>query len=667
MNTEEEIKNLRAELRQHNHDYYVLNQPKVSDYEFDMKLERLQFLESEHPEFFDANSPTQRVGGDITDKFEKVEHEYPMLSLSNSYNKEEIQEWAERAVKLVGSDDVEYVLELKYDGVAISLTYENGLLVRAVTRGDGTVGENVTTNVKTIKSIPLKLKGTFPAKFEIRGEIFLPHKSFVELNAQRELDGEALYINPRNTASGTMKLQDSSVVAKRNLDCFLYYVILDRNPYLGHFESLNKAGEWGFKVPREAKNFVAKCSSVDQIMEFINYWNERRHELPFEIDGIVIKVNSFQHQDEMGFTAKSPRWAIAYKFKAENLSTRLNEVTYQVGRTGAITPVANLEPIFLAGTTVRRASLHNADQMQKLDLHEGDSVFVEKGGEIIPKVTDVDVSKRNKSAEPIQFIENCPECNSALQRKEGEVQHYCPNEEFCPPQITGRIEHFISRKAMNIDGLGAETVVQLFEAKLIKDIADLYDLEKEQLLPLERLAEKSVDNLLEGVNKSKEQSFEKVLFGLGIRYVGETVAKKLAKHFKTINGLMAASTEGLVSVDEIGERIAESVREYFDQETNTALIDRLKSSGLCFEVEESEGDSNVLEGKKIVVSGVFEKFSRNELKSSIEANGGKSVGSISSKTDYVIAGDNMGPSKRQKAEDLGIPVISENDYIQLIS
>ncbi len=590
-----------------------------------------------------------------------------MLSLSNSYNKEDIQDWAERASKLVGGNSIEYVMELKYDGVAISLIYEHGKLVRAVTRGDGSVGEDVTSNVRTIASIPLQLIGDFPERFEIRGEIFLPNESFEKLNKQRLVKGEPLYANPRNTASGTLKLQDSKVVASRGLDCFLYYVVLENSPYGGHFESLLKASEWGFKVPLESKKYVAKCASIDEIMQFINHWDFARHELPFEIDGIVMKINSYSQQEEMGFTAKSPRWAMAYKFKAENLSTKLNQVTYQVGRTGAITPVANLEPVLLAGTTVKRASLHNADQIQKLDLHEGDFVFVEKGGEIIPKVTGVDLAQRAVNAQPIVYALLCPECQTELIRKDGEAQHYCPNESGCAPQITGKMEHFISRKAMNIDGLGAETIVQLFEAGLIKNIGDLYTLKRDELLELERMAEKSVDNLLEGVEKSKEQPFEKVLFGLGIRYVGETVAKKLAKHFKNVDRLKDANLDELVAVDEIGERIAESVTDFFGSEETVELIEELKAHGLRFEIEEKERGSEVLQGKKFVVSGVFSKLSRNELKASIENNGGKNVGSISAKTDYVIAGDNMGPSKKEKANKLGVPVISEDDYLKMIS
>ncbi len=666
MNAQEEVLELREELRKHNHSYYVLSKPTISDYDFDMKLSKLHKLEQENPSLSSPDSPTQRVGGDITEKFEKVAHSSPMLSLSNSYNKEDIQEWAERAVKLTGNEELEYTLELKYDGVAISLHYEEGQLIKAVTRGDGNTGEDVTTNVRTIKSIPLKLHGDYPDKFEIRGEIFLPHASFEKLNKTREEEGEPLYANPRNTASGTLKSQDSKIPASRGLDCFLYYLVLNKNPYQGHFESLEKAGEWGFKVPQEKLKYVAKSTTVDGVMEFIGYWDNERKKLPFEIDGIVIKVNSYQLQDEMGLTAKSPRWAIAYKFKAENLSTQLVEITYQVGRTGAITPVANLEPLLLAGTTVKRASLHNQDQIEKLGIHEKDFVFVEKGGEIIPKVTNVDLDKRLADAKPVQFIPTCPECHTALVRKEGEAHHYCPNAEFCPPQITGRIEHFISRKAMNIDGLGAETIVQLFEAGLIRIPADLYDLTREQILPLERLAEKSVENILIGVEASKAQPFEKVLFGLGIRYVGETVAKKLAKHFKNIQSIKSASLESLVKVDEIGERIAESVYEYLNIEANLSQIQRMEEAGLCFETVEVTLDSEVLNGKKIVVSGVFTKLSRSELKTLIEANGGKVVGSISAKTDLLIAGENMGPAKKTKADTLGIKIIDETAFLRLI-
>jgi len=668
MDEKAEIHELRKKLNEYNHQYYVLNNSSITDYEFDKKLERLIELETKFPDLITEDSPSQRVGGDITEKFNKVKHERSMLSLSNSYNKEDIQDWAERAQKLTGTSQLEYVLELKYDGVAISITYENGKLAQAITRGDGTVGEDVTTNVKTIRSIPLSLNGNPPEKFEIRGEILMSHSSFSKLNALREKNNEPLYANPRNTASGTLKLQDSNVVASRNLDCFLYSVYTDKQIFKNHSESLENAWQWGFKVPQKDDNYVCVTDSVNGIMDFINYWDKERSNLPFEIDGIVIKVNSYQFQDEMGLTAKSPRWAIAYKFKAENVSTLLEKVTYQVGRTGAVTPVANLSPVALAGTTVKRASLHNSDQIAKLGLYENDHVYIEKGGEIIPKVTGVDLSKRKPNAIPIEFAEFCPECGSKLQRSEGEAQHYCLNTDGCPPQITGKIEHFISRKAMNIDGLGAETVVQLYEAGLIKNIADLYHLNKEELLKLDRLGEKSVDNLLLGVEASKEKPFEKVLFGLGIRYVGETVAKKLAAHFKSIDALSTATEEELVAVDEIGERIAQSTATYFDEESKLNLINRLKEAGLKFELEESDSPaSDVLLGKKFVVSGVFSTLSRNDIKRLIEENGGKNVGSISSKTDYVLAGENMGPSKKEKADKLNIPVISENDFLKMIN
>ncbi|WP_306640055.1 NAD-dependent DNA ligase LigA [Sanyastnella coralliicola] len=672
MNTEQaraRIDQLTEELREHNHKYYVLNTPSISDYDFDMLLKELEQLESAHPELAHENSPTKRVGGDITEKFEKYTHRYPMLSLSNSYSKEEISEWAARLEKTIENEEVEFVMELKYDGVAISLTYENGELVRAVTRGDGETGEVVTANVRTIRSIPLKLKGdAWPSSFVIRGEIFFPLEKFEALNKQREADGLELYANPRNTASGTLKNQDSKLVAERQLDCLLYSIYAPEQLVTNHYDGLTHASEWGFKVPPAAKKYIGKANSVDGIMEFISYWDEHRHQLPFEIDGIVIKVNQYDQQERLGMTAKSPRWAIAYKFKAEAALTRLNEITYQVGRTGAITPVANLEPVLLAGTTVKRASLHNADQIKKLDIREGDYVYVEKGGEIIPKVTGVELSKRPADSKPHVYITHCPECGTELIRKEGEAQHYCPNETGCPPQIKGRMEHFISRKAMNIDGLGPETIDQLWEAGLLKNAASLYQLKAEDVLPLERMGERSVEKLLEGLTASKERPFAKVLFALGIRYVGETVAKKLTKEFKTIDALQAASLEELVAVDEIGDRIAESVIEYFAEEKNQEIVALLREAGLQFEAEESEGPTSaLLEGKSFVVSGVFTQYSRNEIKAAIEANGGKNVGSISKKTDYVLAGDKMGPSKLKKAEDLGIPIISEQDFIDMIN
>ena len=661
-----EIAKLTDELNIHNHLYYVENNPSISDYDFDMLLKRLQELEVQFPELADDNSPTKRVGGDITKKFETVVHKYPMLSLSNTYSEEEIEEWVTRVKKQV-EDDIEYVCELKYDGVAIGIQYVNGELRQAVTRGDGTQGENVTSNVKTIRTIPLSLKGDFPNDFEIRGEIFFPVHNFQKLNELKREAGEQEFANPRNTASGTLKMQDSKVVAQRGLDCFLYGVYGTGDLRDGHFETVKKVADWGFKIPPSNKRYIEKTTTVHGVMDFIHYWNKERVNLPFEIDGIVIKVNNYHKQEELGYTAKSPRWAIAYKFKAERVETILKEVTYQVGRTGAITPVANLEAVQLGGTTVKRASLHNADQIAKLDLHENDCVFVEKGGEIIPKIVGVNEDARQPGADKIAFIEECPECKTTLIRKEGEAQHYCPNEKGCPTQIKGRIEHFISRKAMNIDGLGAETVDALVEANLIRNCADLYTLTFDEIVNLERMADKSANNLLVGVENSKNQPFPKVLFGLGIRFVGETVAKKLAKSLKNIDALMSASFEQLIEIDEIGDRIAESIIAFFEDEENNQLINRLKLYGLKFEVEEKEKSSSILEGKSFVVSGVFTAFSRNELKELIELNGGKNVGSISKKTNYVVAGDKMGPSKLQKATELGVTILSEDDFIALLN
>ncbi len=671
MNTEEaqkRIQELSQLLHKYNRHYYLLNESLVSDQEFDALLRELQELENHFPQFKNENSPTQRVGGALSDKFEKVKHEHPMLSLSNTYSLEEIQDWEDRLRKS-SEEDLEYVLELKYDGVAISMIYENGALVRAVTRGDGQTGEDVTKNVRTISTVPLVLDANaVPERFEIRGEIFFPLKEFNELNEMRQLEGLELYANPRNTASGTLKNQDSKVVASRGLDCFLYSIHVGEKRFESHFEALQAAREWGFKAPPAEKKYVAKAKNVEEIMEFIQYWDEARKDLPFEIDGIVIKVNTFDLQEMLGMTAKSPRWAIAYKFKAAQVSTLLEDISYQVGRTGAITPVAHLKAVHLAGTVVKRASLHNADQIEKLDIRIGDTVFVEKGGEIIPKVLGVNLALRPDNSSPHEYIDHCPECQTALIRREGEAQHYCPNENHCPPQITGRIEHFISRKAMNIDGLGGETVEQLWKAGLIESCADLYHLNYDDVLALERMAEKSVQNLLNGIDASKSQAFEKVLFALGIRYVGETVAKKLAKHFKNMDALQEADVEALVSVDEIGERIAHSLRDYFEDPEHQKMLEDLKVSGLQFEVEESDlPQSDQLEGKSFVVSGVFSVYSRNEIKALIEQNGGKNVGSISKKTDYVLAGDKMGPSKLKKAEDLGIPIISEQDFIEMIS
>ena len=659
-----QIEQLRKELREHNHSYYVLDTPTISDYEFDIKLKELEALEVKYPEFFDENSPTQRVGGTISKNFETVTHKNRMYSLDNSYSKEDLLDWEKRIQKGLGIEAVEYTCELKYDGASINLSYEDGTLKSAVTRGDGFQGDDVTANIKTIRSIPLQLKNNAISTFEIRGEIILPLDGFNKMNEERVEAGEDPYRNPRNTASGSLKLQDSAEVANRPLDCLLYHVVGERLPFKSHFEALQNARKAGFKVPETLT--VAK--SIEKVLEYINHWDTERHNLPYETDGVVIKVNSLAHQDELGYTAKAPRWAIAYKFKAEQESTILNKITYQVGRTGAITPVANLEPVQLAGTTVKRASLHNADQIAKLDIREGDTVFVEKGGEIIPKVIGVDLSKRPQDSKPTIYATECPECNTPLFRTEGDAKHYCPNEFGCPTQITGRIQHFISRKAMNIDGLGSETVELLFKENLVKNYADLYDLKVEQITPLERMAEKSAQNMIAGIEASKQIPFEKVLFALGIRFVGETVAKKLAKHFKSIGSLMNASFEELITVDEIGDRIAQSIVDFSNDLYNIQLIDRLKNCGLQLELsaEAQEGQTEILFGKIFVVSGVFTKLTRNELKKSIEDNGGKVSSSISKKTTYIIAGDNMGPSKRTKAEELGIPIISEDDYLNML-
>jgi len=661
--TEQEIKGLRDELREHNYNYYVLDNATISDYEYDIKLKKLQELEAKHPEFFDANSPTQRVGGEVTKNFETIPHEHRMYSLDNSYSKEDLQDWETRIKKLVDGD-IYYTCELKYDGASISLTYEAGNLVKAVTRGDGFQGDNVTANIKTIKSVPLQLKGDYPVKFDIRGEIVLPFEGFHKMNEERIEIGEEPYRNPRNTASGSLKLQDSTEVAKRPLECLLYNLMGSNLRINTQFESLDKARHWGFKVPEAAK----LVNSIDEVLEFIEYWNIHRHDLPYETDGVVIKVNNLQQQEELGYTAKAPRWAMAYKFKAEQVSTRLNSIVYQVGRTGAITPVANLEPVELAGTTVKRASLHNADQIKKLDIRVGDTVYVEKGGEIIPKILGVDLSKRPLNSEPTRYIAQCPECETALVRQDGEAQHYCPNYNGCNPQIIGRIQHFISRKAMDIDGLGGETVALLVNEGLINNYSDLYELTKEQVIPLERMAEKSADNLIQGIEQSRNIPFERVLFALGIRYVGETVAKKLAKHYKSIDAITGASQEELVNVDEIGIKIAESVTAFFAFEENILTINRLKDFGVQLEMsaEQLIGQTDKLKGDIIVVTGIFETISRNDLKKLIEDNGGKVSSSISSKTSYIVAGDNMGPSKKEKAEKLGVILISEFEFLQKI-
>jgi DNA ligase (NAD+) len=665
---QEKIEELSEQIRKHNYDYYMNDSPQIPDYDFDQLLEELQHLEKEYPQFAEENSPTKRVGGAITKNFETVVHRYPMLSLSNSYNREDLIDFDQRVQKLAGKK-VEYTCELKYDGVAIGIQYKNGQLFRAVTRGDGSKGDDITENVKTIRAVPLKLTGDYPDEFEIRGELFYPLSVFKALNKSREAAGEDRLANPRNAASGTLKMQDSKVVASRKLDCYLYYVLGENLPFKSHEENLDAAASWGFKVPKKSDKLFATYQSIEEIFEFIEHWSVARNHLNFEIDGIVIKVNDYYLQEELGYTAKSPRWAIAYKFKAEQVETLLNKITYQVGRTGAITPVANLDPILLAGTTVKRASLHNADQIAKLDIREGDLVQVEKGGEIIPKVVGVNLEERPVTSEPTKYISQCPECETELIRIEGEAKHYCPNETGCPTQIKGKITHFISRKAMDIDGLGEETIEQLFAVGLIYNYADLYTLIEADLLKLERMAQKSVSNLLQGVKNSNQIPFERVLFALGIRYVGETVSKKLAKYFKSMDAILNASLEELVAVDEIGEKIAESLYFFLQKEEQIELINRLKSYGLQFEIVEQESTqiSTIFEGKAFVVSGVFETYSRNELKKAIEDYGGKNVGSISKKTDYLVAGDKMGPAKKEKAESLGVSILSEQEFIEMLN
>ncbi|MDG2151676.1 MAG: NAD-dependent DNA ligase LigA [Polaribacter sp.] len=665
MTIQQKIEQLREELNLHTHNYYVLDNATISDFDFDMLLKKLEKLEQENPEFFDSNSPTQRVGGEVTKNFNTIFHKNRMYSLSNSYSKEDLLDWEKRIHKLLGTDDLEYTCELKFDGASINLTYENNQFVKAVTRGDGFKGDDVTTNIKTIRSIPLSLKSDFVSTFEIRGEIILPLDGFEKMNKQRLAEGEEEYKNPRNTASGSLKLQDSAEVAKRPLDCLLYQVVTSERKYKTHFESLESARKTGFKIPQT----ILLVKSINQVFDFVNKWDSKRHQLPYETDGVVIKVNNLQQQEELGYTAKSPRWAIAYKFKAEQVSTVLKEITYQVGRTGAITPVANLAPVQLAGTVVKRASLHNADQIEKLNIRIGDTVFVEKGGEIIPKIIEVDFMKRPENSEPTIYASHCPECQTELIRTKGDAKHYCPNEFGCAPQITGRIQHYISRKAMDIDGLGGETVDLLRKEGLIQNYADLYDLKVEQILPLERMAEKSAENMITGIQKSKKIPFEKVLFALGIRFVGETVAKKLAKYFKSIDNLMTASFEELINVDEIGDRIAQSIIDFSSDLRNIQLINRLKVAGIQLEVsqEDLENQTDKLQGKIVVVSGVFYQLSRNELKKAIEDNGGKVSSSISKKTNFIVAGDNMGPTKLIKAQDLGVEIISEQDFIDKIS
>lgn len=658
------IEELSKLIEEHNYRYYQLAQPTISDYEFDMLMDELIKLEKQFPQFLSPESPSQRVGGTITKEFKTVKHKYPMLSLGNTYSEEELKEFDERVKKAL-NESYEYVCELKYDGVAIGLTYVNGKLKQALTRGDGEKGDDVTANVKTIKSIPLKLRGNnYPQEFEIRGEIFMPRDVFDEINKEREEIGDAPLANPRNATAGTLKMQDSSIVAKRKLDCYLYFVLGENLPYQTHFDNLLAARQWGFKVP----DSIRKVSSIEEAFEFIKEWEQKRFSLPFDTDGVVLKINNYRQQQILGFTAKSPRWAIAFKYKAAQAVTILESITYQVGRTGAITPVANLKPVLLAGTIVKRASLHNADIIEKLDIRVGDTVYVEKGGEIIPKITGVDLSKRNLYSKKTEFITHCPECNAQLIRPEGMAQHFCPNENGCPPQIKGKIVHFTSRKAMAIESLGEETVEQLYNAGLIHNIADIYDLKKEQLLPLERMAEKSAQNLIDGIEQSKKVPFERVLFAIGIRHIGETTAKKLAYYFKNIDALKAADKEKLLEVEDIGETIAQSIIDYFKNPQNIEIIERLKKAGIQFSLSEEQlanaGDK--LKGLTFVISGVFHKISRDELKKLIELNGGKNTGSVSGKTSYLVAGENMGPEKLKKAQALGVKIITEDQFFELL-
>lgn len=664
MNEIERIDRLREELHQHNYNYYVLNAPVISDREFDMLMKELQDLESKHPEHFDENSPSMRVGSDINKDFTQVQHKYPMLSLGNTYSEADVKDFYERVRKAL-NEPFEICCEMKFDGTSISLTYENGKLVRAVTRGDGVQGDDVTDNVKTIRTIPLVLKGDgYPKEFEIRGEILMPWSVFEELNREREAREEPLFANPRNAASGTLKLQNSAAVAARHLDAYLYYLLGDNLPCDGHYENLQEAARWGFKV----SDITRKVQTLEEVFEFINYWDVERKNLPVATDGIVLKVNSLRQQRNLGYTAKSPRWAIAYKFQAEQALTRLHTVSYQVGRTGAITPVANLDPVQLSGTIVKRASLHNADIIQSLDLHINDMVYVEKGGEIIPKITGVDITQRQPDSQKVTFITHCPECGSPLVRYEDEAAHYCTNETACPPQIKGKIEHFISRRAMNIEGLGPETVDQFYQHGLIHNAADLYELTEDQLIGLERMGKKSAQNIIQGIEQSKQVPFERVLFALGIRFVGETVAKKLAKAMHSIDKLAAATLDELIQLDEIGGKIAQSILNYFANEANRDLIEHLRRAGvqLALTEETLSAQTDKLKGMSIVISGVFAKHSRDEYKQMIEQNGGKNVGSISSKTSFILAGENMGPSKLEKAQKLGVRIIDENEFLQML-
>jgi DNA ligase (NAD+) len=665
MTNKELIEQLRKELTEHNYNYYVLAQPVISDYEFDKMLERLIELEKANPEFYDPDSPSQKVGGAINKNFDSYTHDYPMLSLGNTYSREELTDFDDRIYKLLGHKNYQYVCELKFDGLSISLHYDNGSLTRAVTRGDGVSGDVVTDNVKTIKTLRTKLSGNFLPDFEVRGEIFMHRPAFEKLNKEREELGEPLYANPRNLASGSLKQQDSADVAKKPLDIYLYQLLEKQGTVKTHFESLNLMKSWGFKVSENSK----LCNDIQAVFEFIDHWDKEKNKLSYDIDGVVIKINDYNMREELGFTAKSPRWAIAYKFKTEAACTQLNSIVYQVGRTGAITPVANLKPVLLLGTTVKRASLHNANEIERLDVREGDYVFVEKGGEIIPKITGVDLSQRHADLPRHVYATNCPECGTELIRIEGEAQHYCPNEASCPPQVIGKIAHFIHRKAMDINGLGEETVELLYKQKLIHNYSDLYDLKYEDVVKLERMADKSAMNLIQGIKDSVNIPYQRVLFALGIRHVGETVAKKLAQKFKSIDELMAANYDALIAVDEIGERIANSIIQFFSKEENKAMIEKLRNAGLQLINTEKEKElhSDVLMGKSVVISGVFSQFSRDEIKELVEAHGGKNAGSISSKTDYVVAGENMGPAKLEKAKNLNIPILNEQEFLQLIN
>jgi DNA ligase (NAD+) len=659
------IASLSEEINHHNELYYLKDKPKISDYEFDQLLEKLGKLEAEFPQLKLADSPTQRVGGGIIKEFESVKHQYPMLSLGNTYSEEELREFDARVAKGLEGQSYEYFCELKFDGVSLSLIYDKGLLIRGITRGDGVRGDDVTVNVKTIRSIPLRVKGkSFPKSFEVRGEAYLSKEAFAKLNKEQEDIGEEPYANARNTASGTLKMQNSNLVAQRKLSCFCYYLLGEENNIKTHEEGIKKLEGWGFNVSQTYR----KCKTLDQVLDYIKEWEKKRNSLPLETDGVVIKINSLSQQKELGFTAKSPRWAIAFKYKAESVSTKLNSITYQVGRTGAITPVAELAPVFLAGTTVKRASLHNANEIERLDLRIGDHVFVEKGGEIIPKVTSVDLSKREKNTKPVQYITSCPECGTKLVRQEGEAAHYCPNDTGCPPQIKGRIEHFIARKAMDINSLGERTIDQLFSLGLVKSPADLYDLKKEDIQRLDGFKELSTKNLLDGIQQSKSVPFESVLFAIGIRYVGKTVAEKLARHFRSIDAIAKASYDELLAAPEVGEKIAQSVSGYFSEAANKKEVERLKKAGLQFEVsgKEPEKVSDALAGKTFVVSGVFKNYERDQITDTITAHGGKVLSGVSGKLNFLVAGENMGPSKREKAEKLGVTIISEEEFEKMI-